>query len=750
MWVRDLWDWATSSRWRQAVLATAVAVVLVLVVLLPWGGLEQSPYQAERRPFDLFSAGPVMKAGSDWKSFWFRHALLPRMAGLASEKFNAKAIATNFADVVLNPARLTLEEECNVRVYFVGEASGYLNALGINLEGNGIKAGNPKLVFPRAETRVDLYRSSGNFFLRLWTRLQLAFWNARSADMPLFPGDFVDLGTLPAGTRLSFFLVADNHSGDVRVYTPIASENPDGIPHMVAVAIEDTPFLMLSFEDMFEGGDRDYSDCVFAVQLSGYNVQALLGRIDPWYQVKRILRIVVPLLVVTLGPLFLLAVRRYIRRKRANRAYAEARQLLATGAHDKAASQVLRGRRFEPSRKAQERWDLLELAVRRPMADGYGLLTLFSERPDCFRHDETASLIAARAQVEAGLREDFDRLHELWRTESRAPAQWVNLEADLLAHQGRPGDAGTLLERAKDIAGRDPGRLARLAWLGHRDYPEQAAALLAQAEAQAPEDPDVRLCRARILEERGEFAAAENAYRNALEAAPRDPILRDHVAEFYRRRGDHAQALRLWCDTLASPTLDSIWLKALFWSRVALPVDVAWKTFEVPAGRTKPLIEFLLRLPPGRFWKEDEFDAVAQSNPDFLSRQEVVWLRVLEYLRTGQENAALAILNVARFGRNAWHEDLEMCLLQILTYRRVGFTNPALRTETSPANRHPFFQQLDVFVQGTCEDGSPSITRILDSPNVFVQVFDAAGWKEAARCLHPDAAPPAAAPVKVS
>jgi len=164
-------------------------------------------------------------------------------------------------------------------------------------------------------------------------------------------------------------------------------------------------------------------------------------------------------------------------------------------------------------------------------------------------------------------------------------------------------------------------------------------------------------------------------------------------------------------------------------------VGAASKTKKAPAGRAQPLIAYLLRLPADRFWEEESFGAIAQAHPDFLSLQAVVWLRVLECLRNGQEDGALSLLNVARFGGQSWHEGLETAFLQILTYRRVGFTNPSLGVGTGSASRHAFFRQLDAFVRGADEVDAQKMALMLRSNGVFAEVLAAAGWREAARRL---------------
>ena len=42
-----------------------------------------------------------------------------------------------------------------------------------------------------------------------------------------------------------------------------------------------SPYLVMSFEDMAGGGDRDYNDVVFAVDIGAINVKRLLSTPEP-------------------------------------------------------------------------------------------------------------------------------------------------------------------------------------------------------------------------------------------------------------------------------------------------------------------------------------------------------------------------------------------------------------------------------------------------------------------------------------
>lgn len=86
-------------------------------------------------------------------------------------------------------------------------------------------------------------------------------------------GDAVNLGSFSAGTALSFRLQVLDTGRDY--FTGSASGNPDQLPHArVTPWVADIKIpldgLLVGFEDIFGGGDRDYDDHEFV--LTGVNV----------------------------------------------------------------------------------------------------------------------------------------------------------------------------------------------------------------------------------------------------------------------------------------------------------------------------------------------------------------------------------------------------------------------------------------------------------------------------------------------
>lgn len=388
-------------------------------------------------------------------------------------------------------------------------------------------------------------------------------------------------------------------------------------------------------------------------------------------------------------------------------------------------------------------WWALEVAARQQLRDIPGLLSLYDSRPGAFAGNETASLLAARGFLHVRNQKAFSALREQWATSGTQRAAWLALEVDaLLFAEKREEALGKLRSRSFEGAD-DCGRLARLALLTAKDDLHGAWQLLDTAYQKNPRNPDIRSFRAQILERIGKPAAARVEYVAAHLADPSNPLLRDQLAEFYRRRGDYGLALETWKGSFSGPTPDFIWLKALFWSRVARPVEHDWAKAEPPPGKLTPLVRYLLSLGEGEFWQEDGYEGVRDGHEYVAQRQETFWLKMLAYLKAGQEDEALKLLRTNPFRTRSWHPELEDALKCALNYRRLGMLNPsdapvafAVSTEKT---RHQFFDQL----AQCCRDQSLGVGKqvpegldaLLRSQAAFAVSFLAAGWLEAALSL---------------
>jgi len=198
--------------------------------------------------YDLDVTAPVQLAGSDEAAADFQKNILPDYYKVVTETVNQQEAAKNLSLTALDPSKLTLKSDSTVRVYFVGEGAGYANSLGFSTIGSGPESKDAALIFPNANSTAG------------WGGTDRYGW------APLQPGDFVNLGTFTAGTKLDFFLIADGANGGRSTFS--TSENSDGLIHTSVLAAQDSSYWLVGFEDIFGEAFKNFNDLVFAVQIT--------------------------------------------------------------------------------------------------------------------------------------------------------------------------------------------------------------------------------------------------------------------------------------------------------------------------------------------------------------------------------------------------------------------------------------------------------------------------------------------------
>jgi Domain of unknown function (DUF4114) len=229
---------------------------------MPLEGGIVSPVQATARPYDKDIVNTVRLLGSDLPSYFFQTNDLPGLMDVVSTRLSETQSLSDIGGAALDARGVALVADAPVRVYFLGEGAGYRNTLGFNSDGSPGQGSGSKLIFPDASAQGGWLAPGSGV-------------GPRTLDQPLMPGDFVDLGRFTAGTALQFFLVSDGASGGRNVYTVAPASNPDRRPHVVAFTLEDSPYVIIGFEDLYGGGDNDFNDAVFAVDIGYANVAAL-------------------------------------------------------------------------------------------------------------------------------------------------------------------------------------------------------------------------------------------------------------------------------------------------------------------------------------------------------------------------------------------------------------------------------------------------------------------------------------------
>lgn len=253
------------------------SIILAVVAMVSSATLQAqttgtvSPIQSTAHPLGLSIAGPVMQGGSDASSTTFQ-GVLPGMLNFIKTYLPEYRNNLNSPlAFTIDPSKLTLSTQSDVRVYFAYEGAGYHNSIGFNSTGTGVASGNPQIIFPDASSSIG-YGGSGTA--------------VRTATDPLIAGDFVNLGTFNAGTLLDFFLIANGANGGSTVYSTSGVGNPDGLNHAATFSptfwgVANSPYLFIAWEDLLGGGDKDFNDVVIAIDIGAANVAALLATPEP-------------------------------------------------------------------------------------------------------------------------------------------------------------------------------------------------------------------------------------------------------------------------------------------------------------------------------------------------------------------------------------------------------------------------------------------------------------------------------------
>ncbi len=570
----------------------------------------------------------VRDTGSDDAARAFRQEWLGRMLLDAREKFNPESIAQGFSRLVLDPSKLVLSEPTAVRIYFVASQGSYHNQLGYWLDGKESSKGRT-IIFEDASSSRKLFEYADALGGDPHRPIDLG---VRQPDRPVLPGDFVDFGILPAGTQIGFFLLADGAYQSPRgTYTTLPEQNRDGQEHVVAVAYHDSPYLLLAFEDQEGGGDRSFNDVVFAVELSKNTIEAL-GDARKQAEVEAMLRRRAQLralrkrfvfgasvVLVVAAPFAAWITARAVRRRRITRKFSEALASLNANHPQESLRAVRQGLRMDVSGNMRKHWAEIEREACKQMQDAAHLQDLFDHFPGVVVADEAASLLVARAQLATNRTESMPTLLYAWQKGSAEPWKWALLESDLLIQQGKFAEAQAFLQRNAFQGPQDAGRAARLAELTLPRAPQESQKLIEQAVRQGADNPDVFISRAHILEQTRHYGQAEAAYRTAIELAPENPFIQDNHAEFCIRRRNYGEALACWRNALTPPTADTIWLKALFWERVAGSAGIPWDTLEIPIGPLQGMLALLRVMPKDTFWTP-QMEWHVKHHPGCLSR----------------------------------------------------------------------------------------------------------------------------------
>jgi tetratricopeptide (TPR) repeat protein len=383
-------------------------------------------------------------------------------------------------------------------------------------------------------------------------------------------------------------------------------------------------------------------------------------------------------------------------------------------------------------RDAANQWLDAEVENAAKRADLPRLLRLCNGQSAPLRSREEAALLTCRGLLIEARASEFRSIRAAWKGREKRTADWLCLDADFLLGEGRTSEASSLLE-AMSFSGRDEAmRLGRLALTV--DRPAVAAELLARAEALSPGNADIHESRGRLLQSEGRHDEAIIEFNAALIDHPNDWLLRDRLADSYRRRGNCAESVAALLPPGQPETADFAWIKAWFLNRVVCRVSRDWEADAPETGHLKRLAEYLLALPPDQFWISDSEQAHGSREP-VTHRPETYWLKLLSLLKARREGEARCLIRIGSFREESWEPDLEDALERILDFR--AGSAPGAVPVRKGTREHLFFRQLEsLAAQGRLvrggDDMPDDVAKILTSDAAIPAALIAAGWNEAA------------------
>ncbi|GBE90584.1 DUF4114 domain-containing protein [Nostoc cycadae] len=195
---------------------------------------------------------PTVKDRSEDKNFL---SILPQFQALV-QKEGVAIPADQVKAQKVDFSHLFLAQKHNVRVWFLNEGAAYKNQLAYE------------------SIRGDKY-GNGMIFENVSCNSTKNKCEKGEKDGVLDIGDFVDLGSFKSGTQLNFLLKADGYSAKPQngdIYGADPTLNPDGLQHLMGWKIGN--YLMMGFEDLRNGGDKDYNDTMFVVDFGKDNLKA--------------------------------------------------------------------------------------------------------------------------------------------------------------------------------------------------------------------------------------------------------------------------------------------------------------------------------------------------------------------------------------------------------------------------------------------------------------------------------------------
>ncbi len=199
-------------------------------------------------PLDIKSngngSGNDDNVGGDQRARDFLNSTMPALSELLRGNMAAGRSLSGNGVQVLDPTRLRLTTETDARMYFIGGTEDLRNNLGNDDREARVLFGGV------SNDRVD-------------------------------SGAYADLGRLPAGSDLDFFVITKRNGGERYALSTSATSNPDAITHGATFAAMHGTMLILGFDQIYGDDEDEFNRLLFAIDLGAVNVAALTGTPEP-------------------------------------------------------------------------------------------------------------------------------------------------------------------------------------------------------------------------------------------------------------------------------------------------------------------------------------------------------------------------------------------------------------------------------------------------------------------------------------
>lgn len=107
-------------RWLIPGGLTFLGLLILLFFLYFVTGPHEVRTKSEVNTYRLPLHGPIYAAGSDFRAFMFRVFDLPEFMKIARREFSHETFRQRFDRIKIDPSKLYLAQDSDVRVYFVG------------------------------------------------------------------------------------------------------------------------------------------------------------------------------------------------------------------------------------------------------------------------------------------------------------------------------------------------------------------------------------------------------------------------------------------------------------------------------------------------------------------------------------------------------------------------------------------------------------------------------------------------------